>query len=333
MLKKKSSSTEKKRKHSQSEERHESNKRRSAESNLEKAKEELADAELDRIGSDIEEGGLDLSLPFQPITAYVTDKREMLEQCLHVLGEKKLRKMLPDELKDCSLEEIQNMCWEQLEPISEKNVMRILAGEELTSGSSDEKTEETLESQQDNNVDSTSCLKETAKAEDPKQEGVGSGEESDVLSINADTYDSDIEGPKEEQTVKAVDGAVKVAHSSKDGADPVVNPVPANPEPPTGSQPTEAKKDILSDIDKSVCEILAISSSSSKEEAKEQSLPPQSTEVALPVQGGPVSGRAPAACPPSIQQLELLELEMRARAIKALMKASDGKKPCVAKNV
>lgn len=63
------------------------------------SKDELADAELDRIGSDIEEGGLDLNLLFRPITAYVADKQEMLEQCFHVLGEKKLQKMLPDELK------------------------------------------------------------------------------------------------------------------------------------------------------------------------------------------------------------------------------------------
>ncbi|XP_034712494.1 caspase activity and apoptosis inhibitor 1 isoform X1 [Etheostoma cragini] len=334
MLKKKSSSAEKKRKHSQSEERHENNKRRSAESFLEqKSKDELADAELDRIGSDIEEGGLNLTLPFQPITAYVTNKQEMLEQCLHVLGEKKLRKMLPDELKDCSLEEIQKMCWEQLEPISENNLLQILAGEELTSGNGNENTEETLESQQDNNVDSTSCLKETAKTEDPKQEGGGSGEESDVLSINADTYDSDIEGPKEEQTVKALDRALTVVDSSRVSADPLINPDPANPEPSTGPKQTEAKKDIQSDIDKSVSEILALSSSSNEEEAKEQSAPPQSTDVSLPVQGAPVSSRAPTAGQPSIQQLELLELEMRARAIKALMKASDGKKMSVTKNV
>lgn len=63
------------------------------------SKDDLADPELDRVGSDIEDGGLDLSLLFKPITAYVTDKREMLEQCFHVLGDKKLRKMLPDELK------------------------------------------------------------------------------------------------------------------------------------------------------------------------------------------------------------------------------------------
>ncbi|MEQ2197906.1 Caspase activity and apoptosis inhibitor 1, partial [Xenoophorus captivus] len=63
------------------------------------AKDELADPELDRVGSDIEEGGLDLSVPFQPIKAYISNKREMLEQCFCVLGEKKVRKMLPDELK------------------------------------------------------------------------------------------------------------------------------------------------------------------------------------------------------------------------------------------
>lgn len=159
-------------------------------------------------------------------------------------------------------------------------------------------------------------------------EGVGSGEESDVLSINADIYDSDIEGPKDEQTVKAA--AVKVAESSKDGAEPAVNAGPTAPEPPKGPQAPEAKKDILSDIDRSVSEILAVSSSPGKEETEEQGVPPQSTDASLSVQGLPASSRGPAAGQPSIQQLELLELEMRARAIKALMKASDGKKPSMA---
>lgn len=163
-------------------------------------------------------------------------------------------------------------------------------------------------------------------------EGGGSGEESDVLSINADTYDSDIEGPKEEQAVKAEDGAVKVGDNGGESTDPAVNPDPPNPEPPTDSKPTEAKKDIQSDIDKSVSEILAFSSSN-KEEAKEQNAPPPSAAVSSPVHGAPVSSCALAVCQPSIQQLELLELEMRARAIKALMKASDGKKPSATKNV
>ncbi|KAM7377379.1 hypothetical protein PAMA_013931 [Pampus argenteus] len=209
-------------------------------------------------------------------------------------------------------------------------VFIVCPGEEFISGNCDENTNETSESQQDNNVDSTSCLKESAKTEDLKQEVGGSGEESDVLSINADTYDSDIEGPKEEQAVKAEDVAVKVEDNSGESTNSAVNPEPGHPEPPTDSKPTEAKKDIQSDIDRSVSEILALSSTSSKEEAKDQSAPPLSAADSSPVQGGHGSS---CASQPSIQQLELLELEMRARAIKALMKASDGKKSSATKNV
>ncbi|XP_043953696.1 caspase activity and apoptosis inhibitor 1 isoform X2 [Gambusia affinis] len=307
MLKKKPSGSEKKRKHSHSEERQNTNKRRSSESQLEDSKDELADSELDRVGSDIEEGGLDLSVPFQPIKAYISNKREMLQQCFHVLGEK----------KDCSLEEIKTLCWEQLEPISEKNLTQILAGEEIAAGNSDGGT---LENQQDNNVDSTSCLKESSKTDDVKQEGGGSGEESDVLSINADAYDSDIEGPKEEQAVKADEVVAKPDNGGGEQSDRAsVNPKPAAP---------GTKKDIQSDIDKSVSEILALSSTSTKEEAVEASSgtsQPAAVEVAA--QGGA------SVCSPSIQQLELLELEMRARAIKALMKAGDKKKLCMTNNI
>lgn len=152
-------------------------------------------------------------------------------------------------------------------------------------------------------------------------EGGGSGEESDVLSINAD--DSDIEGPKEERAAKAVEEAAKGADGSGGGARGA-----GPPPPPAGSQPAESKKDIQSDIDKSVSEILALSATSHEavaEEAQAAPTPPPSDICP------PVPSRAPAA--PSIQQLELLELEMRARAIKALMKASDGKKQSLAKNV
>ncbi|XP_054608849.1 caspase activity and apoptosis inhibitor 1 [Dunckerocampus dactyliophorus] len=283
MLKKKSSSGEKKRKHAPSDERHRGSKHKSAESNKEDAKDELADAELDRVGSDIEEGGLDLGVPFQPITAYVSDKKEMLEQCFRVLGEKKLRRMLPEEFKDFSLEEIQKLCWQQLEPISERNIVQILSGEQVTEENI-KNTQQSSESQRDNNI---VCVKE-ATSDNTKQEVSASSEDSDVLSINADT--SDIEAPKDEQPV------------DKNGA---------------AVCPPKAEA-IQNDIDRSVSEILA----SKDEEANKEGL-------ALSVQDVPsravVAANAAKTCPPSLRQLELLELEMRARAIKALMKASNGK--------
>ncbi|XP_061141104.1 caspase activity and apoptosis inhibitor 1 isoform X2 [Syngnathus typhle] len=230
MLKKKSSGSGKKRKNPPSEERHRSSKRRSAESNV---VDELADPELDRVGSDIEEGGLDLSVPFKPISAYVSDKKTMLEQCFGVLGEKKLRRMLPELFKDCTLEEIRKVCCEQLDPISERNIMQILSGEELTKDEdASQSAQQASENQKDNSLDSTECKEGLDKMDKPQQGG-SSSEESDVLSINA--ADSDIDTPKEE-------APVKMAADDGGGEQP---------------KPTEAKKDIQRDIDRSVSEILA----------------------------------------------------------------------------
>ncbi|KTF83662.1 hypothetical protein cypCar_00045665 [Cyprinus carpio] len=76
----------------------------------------------------------------------------------------------------------------------------------------------------------------------------------------------------------------------------------------------EPKVELQQDIDRSVSEILAPTSGSEPEDLREASPEKPSAEE-----------RAPAAAvkQPSTQQLELLELEMRARAIKALMKASE----------
>lgn len=113
----------------------------------------------------------------------------------------------------------------------------------------------------------------------------GKGEDSDVLSINADAYDSDIEGPCNEET--------------------------AAPEVPENTVQSEAGQidDLEKDIEKSVNEILGLAESSPKE--------PKAATLTVP---------PPEDVQPSAQQLELLELEMRARAIKALMKAGDIKK-------
>ena len=114
----------------------------------------------------------------------------------------------------------------------------------------------------------------------------GKGEDSDELSINADAYDSDIEGPCNEEA--------------------------AAPEVPENTVQSEAGQidDLEKDIEKSVNEILGLAESSPKE--------PKAATLTVP---------PPEDVQPSAQQLELLELEMRARAIKALMKAGDIKKP------
>uniref|UniRef100_A0A4X2KGS7 Caspase activity and apoptosis inhibitor 1 n=2 Tax=Vombatus ursinus TaxID=29139 RepID=A0A4X2KGS7_VOMUR len=213
----------------------------------------------------------------------------MLQQCFYVIGEKKLQKMLPDVLKNCSIDEIKKLCQEQLELLSEKKLLKILEGENGIDSDTEEEADDGSKmgsesvSQQDNIVDSTSSLRENKQPEglELKQ---GKGEDSDVLSINADAYDSDIEGPCNEETA--------------------VPDVPENVKSEAGQI-----DDLQKDIEKSVNEILGLAESSPKESKAAALTVPPSEDVQ-----------------PSAQQLELLELEMRARAIKALMKAGDVKK-------
>ncbi|NWW92977.1 CAAP1 inhibitor, partial [Rhynochetos jubatus] len=238
--------------------------------------------------SDIEEGGLDLSVSLKPVSFYISDKKEMLQQCFCVIGEKKLQKMLPDILKSCSMDEIKRLCLEQLELLSEKKLLKILEGKIGADSDTDEETDggdktggESV-SQQDNSIDSTSSLRDDNKLEGQESKQ-GKGEDSDVLSINADAYDSDIEGPCNEDGPDVQEGSVRSGAGQID--------------------------DLQKDIEKSVNEILGLAESSPKE--------PKAATLAV----------APSEdVQPSAQQLELLELEMRARAIKALMKAGDVKK-------
>ncbi|XP_040396284.1 caspase activity and apoptosis inhibitor 1 isoform X3 [Cygnus olor] len=261
----------------------------------------------------------------------------MLQQCFCVIGEKKLQKMLPDILKNCSMDEIKRLCLEQLELLSEKKLLKILEGKSGADSDTDEdgdggdKTggesvshiagpchpwsslqllalrhtqtshlEEWLAmefhkkagqtggqvqgfARQDNSIDSTSSLRDDNKLEGQESKQ-GKGEDSDVLSINADAYDSDIEGPCNEE-----DGSDVQENTIRSGAGQI--------------------DDLQKDIEKSVNEILGLAESSPKES--------KTASVAVPPSEG---------VQPSAQQLELLELEMRARAIKALMKAGDVKK-------
>ncbi|XP_010183008.1 PREDICTED: caspase activity and apoptosis inhibitor 1-like, partial [Mesitornis unicolor] len=117
-----------------------------------------------------------------------------------------------------------------------------------------------------------------------RNESYCKGEDSDVLSINADAYDSDIEDPcNEEDSPNVQENSVLSGASQID--------------------------DLQKDIEKSVNEILGLAESSPEE--------PKAPPLAIPPSED---------VQPSAQQLELLELEMRARAIKALMKAGDVKK-------
>ncbi|XP_073523306.1 caspase activity and apoptosis inhibitor 1 [Phyllobates terribilis] len=237
--------------------------------------------------SDIEEGGLDLSVPLKPISFYIADRKVMLEHCFRVLGDKKLKKMLPDMLKDLSLDEIKQLCREQVEMETDDSLLRILQGDHGVDSNTEEENEGPIAkskaglSSQNDNLE-TSSLRANSGFEEADAK-TGKGEDYDALSINADTYDSDIEGASCEERV---------------------HEIPVS----TGVKATGQPDDLVMDIEKSVNEILGLA------EPVLEEVPTVSAAV------------LPEDIQPSAQQLELLELEMRARAIKALMKAGDVKK-------
>ncbi|XP_072260423.1 caspase activity and apoptosis inhibitor 1 [Pyxicephalus adspersus] len=241
----------------------------------------LKEEEVEEL-SDIEEGGLDLNVPLKPISFYISDRKEMMEHCFRVLGDRKLKKMLPDMLKDLPLDEIKRLCLEQVEIETDDNLLRILQGDHGVDSTAEEeegcaKSRAGLSSQHDNDL--TSSLRDA----DNVDTKAGKGEDYDALSINADTYDSDIED----------------ANIEERSHDPAVT---------TSTKVAGEPDDLVMDIEKSVNEILGLA------EPIAEDVPP-----------GPVAV-LPEDIQPSAQQLELLELEMRARAIKALMKAGNVKK-------
>ncbi|XP_020365771.2 caspase activity and apoptosis inhibitor 1 isoform X2 [Rhincodon typus] len=291
----KKSVKEKKRKRSRGEESHGERRWPSSEAGTNESGRIASEREMTNETSDLEEGGLDLSVALKPISCYISDRKEMLEQCFRVIGERKLQKMLPDILKqNCSVEEIKALCLEQLTLLSDKKLLQIIEGDDLGSSDTEEEVGENdrykkkleTESQQDNNIDSTSSFKECSEQEAPElKQGGGSGDESDALSINAETYDSDIE---------------QNCNDQEDSTDVI-------PQKSTAAR-AGVEDEIQKDIEKSVKEILGLSSSIT---GRHQSA------------GSPNPDRD--GLQPSAQQLELLELEMRARAIKALMRAGDTK--------
>lgn len=120
--------------------------------------------------------------------------------------------------------------------------------------------------------------------------------------------DSDIEGHNEPKP------------QEEDVPAPTATPPLSSAMPPEPDlQSDEPKLELQRDIDKSVSEILALTNPTSDEAELKLHLQTVASEAAptsLPV----------LAIAPSAQQLALLELEMRARAIKALMKANEVKK-------
>merc|ERR1712058_33882 len=86
-------------------------------------------------GSESEGSDLDLSKEMYPISHYVNDREEMINQVFKVIQGKKLRSMLPPFLAEMDVDEVKALCLEQLIGMSKKRVLCTIAGQEMAESS------------------------------------------------------------------------------------------------------------------------------------------------------------------------------------------------------
>nr|CAB3227311.1 caspase activity and apoptosis inhibitor 1 [Phallusia mammillata] len=85
--------------------------------------------------SDVEEDGLNLEKELQPLGFYVKDRKHLMDQVFEIVKGPKLGAMLPEILKNISPEELKQRCLGQLEVMSSKRINHVLAGEVMSSSS------------------------------------------------------------------------------------------------------------------------------------------------------------------------------------------------------
>lgn len=71
--------------------------------------------------SDSEGSDLDLSKELYPISHYVNDREEMINQVFSVINGTKLRSMLPPFLADMDIAEVKALCLEQVKSVLSEN--------------------------------------------------------------------------------------------------------------------------------------------------------------------------------------------------------------------
>ncbi|XP_035699925.1 caspase activity and apoptosis inhibitor 1-like isoform X1 [Branchiostoma floridae] len=292
----------------------------------------------ERLENDEDAEWMDLSLDLQSIGAYIKNRDQMLDEMFKTIKGEKLKSMLPEVMKKCTLEELRTLCLDQLEVMSKKRIQHILAGEEMTSSSdTDDTTDEDdtrcskreasssmLESSAV--VDSTCTPTETQEDVDPGAAGElsgvtakSSGENTPALSLSPDHSELDnlfSENKHERGSVNIEEATTRDDNNKTATAD---QQYPSNAEetsdrlelkvqPDNDIADCEGTENMQDDIDKTVNSIIG---SSSVDQPK-----PPAPQVTT--EGGDDDVTVPTKT-----QMEILELELRARAIKALMKQQE----------
>ena len=112
---------------------------------------------------------MNLEKDLHPISHYIGDREEMLNQVFRVIRGAKLRAMLTSVLKDFDVGEIKELCLEQLEGMSKKRIKCILSGQAMDESSAtedDDDDEDGDDAGPDNEEDIQNLFKDFKSNED-----------------------------------------------------------------------------------------------------------------------------------------------------------------------
>ncbi|XP_059174992.1 caspase activity and apoptosis inhibitor 1-like [Physella acuta] len=242
-----------------------------------------------------EDSDLDLKKELKPISAYIKDRPAMIREMFRAVRGASLHRALPDLLKSIPRDELEQLCLEQLEVMSKKRIRRIMAGEDSTnissSGTEDETSDEEVAVPDEPAADvpaeshpPDSTRQDISTQQDPAQDT----EESENVEIKHEPPESgEEEEGVETYTSGSEDGELVIKEEMTE------DDVHIKQEPASGDEEMDDKdEDEMSDIEDDLM--------ASMQGAADDVLPSI-----------------------MMDQMELLELEMRARAIKAMLSSHD----------
>ena len=278
--------------------------------------------------SDMEENGLDLSNELHPIGHYVKDRQGLCDMLFNIVKGAKLAAMLPDILKDMPMDVLRQKCFSHLEVMSSKRISHILAGEPMHSSSGTDSEEEEKQVLRNNEA--------LAKEQDSKSGK--SSENDDSYNLQTNFVDSTTSSGCEvlsllaagsEQDHKNVQKVESNEESvSKANFDSIIEKVDSTSSSASDDQVPDSRLNDSSDIEEEIETVEIVEDVEYAEMVDamlEEPLAPsddQEESIKHAPQKTPNNDKNKSNNESGLSQLELLELQLRARAIKSLMKAS-----------
>ena len=264
--------------------------------------------------SDVEENGLNLSFPLYPLSHYVKDRQNLCDILFRIVKGTKLLAMLPDILKEIPIEELKQKCLLHLEVMSSKRINHILLGEAMQSSSGTESEEE------------QSGFNEAVAKEEFQKPGKSSNSNEENYNLQTNFVDSTTSSGCEVLSLLAAGSKRDNEQQENNEANVVLES--ENIDSSSSSSKSSIHSATESDIEEEIETVEIVEDEeyvNMVDEILEETLVPSDDPDGSSTEQ---SNKTKQPTDNNLSQLELLELQLRARAIKSLMKATQSDKNC-----